>query len=171
MMLSRIRELRLERGLTLNQVSERTGLSVALLSQVERGLTDPSLESLRRLAETLELPLFDLFRTDEPDRVAVIRHDERRRVASPRGKIVYTQVSRSGGQLEVLEAVMEPGATSSEEPWSHASEECILVLEGDLVVEVNGAEHTLGTGDSCHFHSSLPHRFLNPHPVPARFVV
>ncbi|MGO4249449.1 cupin domain-containing protein [Paenarthrobacter sp. RAF54_2] len=171
MLPSRIRELRRDRGMTLNQVSQRSGLSVAMLSQVERGLSDPSLESLRRLAETLDVPLFDLFRTEDAEQVAVIRKDQRRLVSSPQGQIVYSQASRSGGKLEVLEAVLEPGAASSSKPRTHASEECVLVLEGRLVVEVSGTNHELNAGDSCYFSSTLPHRFVNPSENQTRILV
>jgi transcriptional regulator with XRE-family HTH domain len=171
MLPSRIRELRRDRGMTLTQVSERSGLSVAMLSQVERGLTDPSLESLRRLAETLDVPLFDLFRAEDNEQVAVIRRDQRRLVSSPHGQIVYSQASRSGGKLEVLEAVLEPGAVSSSEPRTHTSEECVLVLEGQLVVEVSGVSHALSAGDSCYFSSTLPHRFVNPSEEQTRIIV
>jgi transcriptional regulator with XRE-family HTH domain len=171
MLPSRIRELRQSRGLTLSQVSERSGLSVAMLSQVERGLTDPSLDSLRKLAETLEVPLFDLFRAEEQEQITVIRQDQRRLVSSPHGQVVYSQVSRSGGKLEVLDAVLEPGGASSANPRTHTSEECVLVLEGRLVVEISGVKYELETGDSCYFSSTLPHRFVNPFPEKARFIV
>jgi transcriptional regulator with XRE-family HTH domain len=170
-LLSRIRELRLDRGLSLSQVAEQTGLSIAMLSQVERGLSDPSLESLRRLAQAFEVPMFDLFRSNGAESVAVIRHGDRRLVSSPHMRITYSEVSRSGGKLEVLEATLEPGAASAESPRAHASEECVLVLEGALIVQVAGAEYALGTGDSCHFDSALPHRFVNPHQEKARFIV
>lgn len=171
MLPSRIRELRRNRGLTLGQMAEQTGLSVAMLSQVERGQSDPSLESLRRLAEALKVPLFDLFRGEGPEQATVVRHDERRLVSSPKQQVTYSRVSRSGGKVEVLEATLEPGAASSETPRSHISEECVLVLEGSLIAEIGGTEYTLDAGDSCHFDSALPHRFLNPHPDKTRFVV
>lgn len=142
-----------------------------MLSQVERGLSDPSLESLRRLAIALQVPLFDLFKGENPEPVAVIRHDERRLVSSPNLHVTYSQISRSGGKVEVLEATLDPGSASSESPRTHASEECILVLEGALVAEVDGTNYALGAGDSCHFDSVLPHRFLNPHKEKARFIV
>jgi len=142
-----------------------------MLSQVERGQSDPSLESLRRLAEALRIPLFDLFRTEGPEPVAVIRHDERRLVSTPHRHLTYSQVSRSGGKVEVLEGTLDPGAASSESPRTHISEECVLVLEGSLIVELEAIDYALDAGDSCHFDSALPHRFLNPHPEKARFIV
>lgn len=142
-----------------------------MLSQVERGQSDPSLESLRRLAEALKVPMFDLFRSESHEQVVLIHHDERRLVSSPKQHVTYSRASRSGGKVEVLEATLEPGAASSETPRSHISEECVLVLEGSLIAEIDGTRHALGAGDSCHFDSALPHRFLNPHADKARFIV
>jgi transcriptional regulator with XRE-family HTH domain len=171
MTLARIRELRQQMGLTLHQLSGLTGLSVGMISQVERGITDPSLETLRRISDAFGVPLFDLFREDEPDPVTVVRKHARRRVSSPQGQVVYSQVSRIGGKLEVLEAAIEPGAVSADARRSHASEECVLVLSGRLRVEVGKDGYDLAAGDSCHFDSMIPHRFVNPHDEVARYLV
>ncbi|NED64690.1 helix-turn-helix transcriptional regulator, partial [Streptomyces sp. SID10244] len=56
-----IREVRKTRGLTMVQLAELAGVSQGLISQVENGRADPSLETLRRIAEALGIPLFDLF--------------------------------------------------------------------------------------------------------------
>ena len=101
----------------------------------------------------------------------MIRHDQRRLVSSLQGQIVYSQVSRSGGKLEVLDAVLEPGGVSSARPWTHTSEECVLIIEGSLIAEISDVKHVLATGDSCHFNSALPHRFLNPFAEQARFII
>jgi transcriptional regulator with XRE-family HTH domain len=171
MTLARIRELRQQKGLTLNQLASLTGMSVGMISQVERGITDPSLETLRRISDAFGVPLFDLFREDQPEPVTVIRKDARRQVSSPQGQIVWSQVSRTGGKLEVLEAAIKPGAASSSERRSHASEECVLVLSGRLRVEVGKDAYDLEAGDSCHFASTIPHRFVNPHRAVARYIV
>jgi transcriptional regulator with XRE-family HTH domain len=159
----RIRELRTERGMTLTELARTSGLSAGLISQVERGLTDPSLETLRRVARTLDVPLFSLFREAEPDSgAAVVRRDRRMQVSSPHGGISYERLSPGSGKLELLEGTLEPGAASSERPWSHPSEECVTVLQGQLLVEVGTARYELAAGDSCYFDSRSPHRYVNP---------
>jgi quercetin dioxygenase-like cupin family protein len=146
-------------------------VSTGLVSQVERGLTDPSLETLRRLAEALGLPLFDLFRQDQAGEVAVVRSERRIRVRSPQGGIEYARISAGSARIEVLEGVLEPGGTSSEEPYTHPSEECVVVLSGSLVVEAGDGRHALGPGDSCTFDSRIPHRYVNDGDGTARFMV
>jgi transcriptional regulator with XRE-family HTH domain len=166
-----MRKLRTERGLTLAQLAAAAGVSSGLISQVERDLADPSLETLRKIAKVLDLPLFSLFQEPDGAAVAVVRQDKRMLVRSPTGGVTYTRVSPGHGRLEVLEGRLEPGGSSAAEPWSHPSEECVLVLRGRLVVEVAGAEHLLEEGDSCYFDSSLPHRYLNPGEEPVQFLI
>lgn len=167
----RIRETRSARGLTLTALAEATGLSAGLISQVERELADPSLETLRRIAKVLEIPLFNLFRQEDSGTVAVVRKERRTQVKSPDQDIVYSRISPGGGRLEVLHGTLGPLSASAAEPWSHPSEECLVVLSGQLVVEVAGRDYELSGGDSCYFDSHLPHRYRNPHEQAAEFIV
>jgi transcriptional regulator with XRE-family HTH domain len=167
----RIRQLRSGHGLTLTALAEATGLSTGLISQVERGLADPSLETLRRVAKVLEVPLFSLFRQEDTGSVAVVRKDRRTQVKSPDHDIVYSRISPGGGRLEVLHGTLGPHSASAPEPWAHPSEECLVVLSGQLIVEVAGRDYELSVGDSCYFDSHLPHRFRNTGEQPAEFIV
>jgi transcriptional regulator with XRE-family HTH domain len=167
----RIRQLRTARELTLTALAEATGLSTGLISQVERGLADPSLETLRRVAKVLEVPLFSLFRQEDTGIVAVVRKDRRTQVKSPDHDIVYSRISPGGGRLEVLHGTLGPHSASAPEPWAHPSEECLVVLSGELIVEVAGRDYELFAGDSCYFDSHLPHRFRNTRAQSAEFIV
>ena len=168
---TRIRELRSERGLTEAELATAAGVATGLIGQVEGDRADPSLETLRRIAKALDLPLFSLFQEPDPALVAVIRHEHRVRVKSPSDGITYARVSPGRGRLEVLEGHLLPGGSSAAEPWSHPSEECVLVLRGRLVVEVSGIDHDLEAGDSCYFDSSLAHRYRNPGAEPTDFII
>lgn len=168
----RIRSLREARALTVGAFAKDVGVSSGLISQVERGLTDPSLETLRRVAQALDVPIFSLFQDDELETaVRVVRSDRRMCVSSPAGALAYSRVSAGPGKLEMLEGVLEPSGASSEQLWSHPSEECTLVLDGELVVEVGEQHWVLAQGDSCSFNSRLPHRYRNTAEVPCRFVI
>lgn len=158
---NRIRDVRMGQGLTLAKLAELTGLSTGLISQVERNITDPSLETLRRVAQALDVPLFSLFQEEDQSSVAVVRADRRMLVSSPHGHITYARVSPGSGRLELLEATLEPGGVSSAEPWAHPSEECVVVKQGELTVEIGEKQEDLGEGDSCYFDSRLPHRYVN----------
>lgn len=168
---ARIRNVREERDMSVRELAAQSGLSAALISQVERGLTDPSLQTLRSIAKVLQTPLFDFFAQTEQDDVAVVRADSRMAIRSPHGGLAYSRLSPGSGRLEVLEGVLQPGGCSSDEPWSHPSEECAIVTAGTLTVEVRGQSHRLAPGDSCYFDSRHPHRYVNNSDEPAHFTL
>lgn len=169
---SRIRRLREERGLTVSAFAKDVGVSSGLISQVERNITDPSLETLRRIAQSLQVPMFNLFQDDaSTDPVRVVRRDGRMSIRSPHGHLTYSRVSAGAGALEVLEGVLDPGGSSSDALWSHPSEECVLVLAGELTVHVGDERWLIAEGDSCSFDSRLPHRYSNPTDQPCTFVL
>lgn len=167
----RLRNLRQDRGLNLKQLSEAASISIALLSQVERDQLDPSLDTLRKLAKALEVPLFSLFHENPEEGVAVIPRNRRPSVTTAPGAVSYTRISPGFGRLEVLEGVLEPGGASSPELWEHNSEECAVVLSGTLTVEFADESYVLNEGDSIYFDSKRGHRYVNPSPHPSRYIV
>ncbi|WP_440707889.1 helix-turn-helix domain-containing protein [Herbiconiux sp. YIM B11900] len=167
----RIREIRAQRGLTVAQLAGSAGVSSGLISQVERGLADPSLETLRQIARVLEVPLFELFVEEESSRVAVMRRGEHIEITTPATSITYTRLSKPRGQIEVLQGDIAPGGESSTEPRSHAAEECIVVVAGTLSIDVDGSTVVLEAGDSCHYDSRLPHRLFNDSEEKATYIV
>lgn len=167
----RMRAVRRERNMTLTELARRTDLSPGLISQVERGRTNPSLETLRRVAEALDVPIFDLLDQTAEESAAVVTRDRRMLVRSPHGGVTYTRISPGRGNLEVLEGTLEPGGSSAPEPWSHPSEECIVVLSGELVVEVDDRVYELSAGDSCYFDSRRAHRYRNHSSATTTFIV
>src|SRR5215472_14111790 len=89
---SRLREERIGAGLTLRDLAAKTDLSVSLLSQLERGATSPSIHSLKRIAEALQLSIFQLLAGDAPAQF-VVRADRRRRVILQEGDLDYELLS------------------------------------------------------------------------------
>ncbi|PSR34488.1 MAG: XRE family transcriptional regulator [Sulfobacillus benefaciens] len=167
----RLRNLRHDRGMSLKQLSEAAGVSIALLSQVERDQLDPSLDTLRKLAKAFNIPLFSLFQETPETSVAVVPHNRRPSLTASPGAVAYSRVSPGFGRLEVLEGTLEPGAASSPELWEHNSEECAVVLEGTLVVEFATDSYTLLKGDSIYFDSRRAHRYVNTSTKPCIYLV
>jgi transcriptional regulator with XRE-family HTH domain len=168
---SQLRMLRTKQGLSLRALAAETGLSATLLSQVERGVTEPSLSTLRRLAAVFGESVASLFDDATAPAVWVSRPGERTILSGPRGLVGYERLTPGNGQLEVLRAVLPPGAATSAELWAHPSVECAFVVAGALTVEITGQVHQVAAGESITFDSRQPHRYLNASPDPVEYIV
>ncbi len=166
-----IRRERLRRGLTLAQLATQVNLTVSALSQIERGASDPSLNSLRRIAQAFDVPMFQ-FLVGTTTRDIVVRHDKRIRLTFPNRELEYRLVSAdTSGEFEVLSLTLAPGSTTSRHATPHASEECSVVINGRIVAEVAGQLYELSAGDSIKIHRELPHKFTNQGNADAELLV
>jgi transcriptional regulator with XRE-family HTH domain len=165
---TRIRALREDQGLSLRVVAESAGVSESFLSQVERGVANPSVASLRRIAEALGGSVASLF---EGPSVGgrLVRTRDRRRLVHPHRQWEDMLLSPPGSRrLQVILSTIEPEGGSGDEPYSHDSdEECVIILKGRLRFWVGEEVYELVEGDSLSFESRLPHRNVNPGPAKA----
>jgi transcriptional regulator with XRE-family HTH domain len=160
----RLRLRRKLRGLSLKQVADGAGLSVGMLSQVERGLAVPSVKSMRAICAALDMPVIWLFqaasdRSDE-DADIIVRQNARRELRYDDGALRKELLTPdTQPQIQMLRFIMEPGADSGE-PYSNAEGgKCGLVLRGVLGLELDGREFTVREGDSFAFPSQAMVRF------------
>src|SRR5437016_2274051 len=143
----RLQDLRRFRRCTLRTVAERSGLSESFLSQVERGRSSASIESLRRIAEALGVSISDLFGPNGTPGPRVLRRDERPALAFGvlGRKLLLTP--RPLHHLEVFVGELDPGGSTGAEPYAHGdSEELFVVLSGSVQLELGGELHELETG-------------------------
>ncbi len=165
-----IRALREQRGMSVTELGRRTGVTKSQISQIERGGSNPSLPVLRAIAKALGVPLFTLFVDDDPHD-ALVRRDERRQLHVPGSEVVRELlVPDLHRQIILIAARFHPGQSSAGEPTTHSGEECVVVLEGQMEIEVNGRAVRLNTGDSFYFDSTTPHMFRNPGEEPAEIL-
>jgi transcriptional regulator with XRE-family HTH domain len=164
----RIRDLRRTRAMSLEAVAARTDLSIGFLSQIERGLSSPSLRVLATLADVLGVGIAGLFGAKEnaaaaPDAV-VTRERQRAKLNLWRTGISKQLLSPAGseGRLNLFLVHMEPGGSTGDELYTHDGEEAGLVIEGEMKLTVDAESWTLKHGDSFRFASRRPHRFSNP---------
>ena len=165
---ARIRTLRRATPLTLRQLAERAAVTESFLSQVERGVTSPSIATVQRIARALGLTIGQLF-ADEPLR-RLVRREDRRRITYPGLDAVDEFLTAStSGRLQVILSTIAPGGGTGEEAYTHESdEEVVVVLDGSLEVWVGEEHYLLAEGDALTFPSRLPHRNINPGDRPAR---
>lgn len=170
---SRLRELRKDRALSIQQVADRVGLSIGMISQIERGLSTPSLRSLRLLAEAMDVPVSWFFASPKGHSESrhIVRRAQRRRLRVPDVGVVQELLSPdSASTIEIYEVTLEAGGSSGPDSYSHEGEKAGLVIEGEMQLLIGDEVHELQCGDSFHFPSTQPHRFANPGRSPSRFV-
>lgn len=160
-----IRRARKQKHQTLQDVAQASELSVSYLSQIERSLLNPTVGTLKRIADALHIPAGKLMFSPDArsarSTVAVMRRGDRKRVAFPQSSISYELLTPDlRRRASLLWLVAEPGAQSGA-TMTHEGEDVVVVLKGRLSVEVGGAWNELEEGDSIFFNSELPHRWCN----------
>lgn len=164
---SQLRQRRRVKDLTLAELAQQSRLSVGLLSQIERGITAPSLKSMTQICSALGIPmswLFDSGPADDPqEKGLVVRRGSRRRLDLGSYGVTKELLSPDlGGEMQVYLVSIRPGGQSGPERYSHRGEEGGLVLSGTLELTVEDRVVILYEGDSFRFSSERPHRFSNP---------
>ena len=164
-----LRALRKSRGLTLNELATNIGRSVGFLSQIERGLSAPSIRDLRTLATAFEVPVSWFFLTDEGDdleRDYIVRADARRALGTTEEGIVEELLSPDlGGSFEMFRSVIEPG-TEQAEFNTRETEEAGYLISGELDLWIDENKFSLKSGDSFRF-DHKPFRWHNKGDVQA----
>ncbi|MFB4284639.1 helix-turn-helix domain-containing protein [Nonomuraea sp. MTCD27] len=148
----RLKRIRTQRGVTLTDLSERTGISKSTLSRLENGQRRPSLELLLPLAQTYRIPLDDLVGAPE---VA----DPRIRL-KPRqlnGRTVIPLVRRPNG-IQAWKIII-PADQSTPNPRVHDGYEWLYVMSGRMRLIIGDQDFVLGTGEATEFDTQLPHWF------------
>jgi transcriptional regulator with XRE-family HTH domain len=154
---ARIRALRRTRGMTLVQVAERAGLSHPFLSQLERGLTGPSMGSLERIALALGTSQVELLADDDPRRMRSLLVREHEGNVGPYGlgtARMLAPPTLSFTPLELVADNVDRGAMHA-----HSEAEFLVVLDGRIGIDVGDDTHELGVGDSMSIAPDAPHRW------------
>lgn len=157
-------------GLRVGDVAARAGLSAGLVSQLERGNGNPSLSTLRSLADALGLSLTDLLRPQHERQAALVRAGDGQRLRTPdetpgldRELLTPTLTA----PLQVIRSVIPVGLSNKERPYRHLGTETVHVLSGELNVTVDGDTTRLRAGDTLTYDCSTGHWWANPGTVDA----
>ncbi len=187
----KIRKERQNRQLTLEKFSQMTGLSKSFLSQVERGITEPSITSLKKIAKQFGFSVVNLFQNGDTlntnweyrnapirypektmnyvEKAEVVRADKRKRFALPGSKVMYDLLTPDmNRQLEVMYMRVSEGEDSGEQPMLDPPGEKVgLVLKGSIEISVGSEVYQLVEGDSIYYPANIPHswRALKGDPI------
>lgn len=167
----KIRDLRLRRGLTVQQLADASSLSKGFISQVENDRTSPSLATLRDLANALSTSVAYLV-VEEEQMPHVVRASDRPLLSvggnTSRVELLSASPKRN---LEIVMAELPPGMSAGDKRHYHHGEECVVCLEGRVSVVCGDHTLVLEAGDSCHFDGRVPHAVENLGDHPARLLI
>ncbi|MDQ2934675.1 MAG: MerR family transcriptional regulator [Chloroflexota bacterium] len=158
--LRRLRALRRERGFSLAEASQRSGLSTSQISGIERAVIRVSVSALQRLTAAYGVTLLELFAGRER-RGRLVRPKQRAVLQLAGSDVRIEQLAVGAAQLEPQLFVLKQGATS-DGAYTHEGEEFLFLLSGRLSVRLGESEqYQLREGDALSFPSTLRHRWRN----------
>ncbi len=161
----KLKQLRKDRQMTLNALSQKSGVAVATLSRMEHDIMTGTLESHVKICQALGVSLGDFYKEVELDTksVSVVKQKEKHdSYVHPKNSTIELLTTKimSKKMMPMLLRISKSGQTHKEEN-KPGSEKFIYVLEGTLTAKVGKEEHHLVKGDSLYFDASLPHTFIN----------
>jgi transcriptional regulator with XRE-family HTH domain len=162
-----VRSIRISRGMSIEALAKAAGVSAGGISQIERGVGNPAFTTLMKIASGMQVPVSSFLQTDQEPQGLIVRKEHRKRLVPSEGLIYELLTPDLNRRLEVLRVQIAPGFDNSERPFVHGGEECVHLLEGELLIYIGGDEYRLEEGDSITYDPAVPHWYRNPFPRPS----
>lgn len=164
-----LRRLRTERGLSLERLAQASGVSRAMLGQVELGQSAPTINVLWKIARALDVPFSALITTTQTSGAKLLRAEQAKRLLSHDGSFSSRALFPfdEPRRVEFYELTLAPRGEENAEAHAPGTVENLVVAHGQIEVDISGQTHVLGTGDALLFEADGPHVYRNPGSTPA----
>nr|WP_312578580.1 XRE family transcriptional regulator [Sedimentibacter sp.] len=163
---NKVRTLRKEKSMTIDELSSKSGFTSSYISQVERNLIEPSLSALNKICKILNVSPY--YFMDDGDNVVITRKEDRQ-------KLVYSDSNKELHYLlpinnernlkfkfDIYETIIDPGKWDSQNFIIIESDKCVIIKKGTLLIKINDSNEILQKGDSIYICSNTPHKIYNP---------
>lgn len=161
-----IKSLRLERKIALKDLAAKVDVSSSLISQIERGLANPSLNTLREIAMALDVPVYTLFIEENSKKAYIVRKEDRIKISNDSKSEYFEQyellLPNLSGDIVLCAINLGPSEYNSENLKEHKGEEVAVVTKGTLKLILENDSYILNEGDSVKIQKHTPHRWVNP---------
>ena len=157
-----LKTIREKEKMSLEKVSQLTGVSKTMIGQIERGESSPTLTTIWKIANGLKVSFTSLINNPQPDTKVVLRNDVQ--VLSEdngRYKVYPSFPFQDDRNFEIYTVEIETEGKLSSEGHKEGTEEFITVFEGELIIEINDCQYTLNSGDAIRFKADRPHSYYN----------
>lgn len=155
-----IKGYRTARRLSIKELASAAQITSSMLSQIERGQANPSLNTLRTLASVLDVPLFCFFVEDIPDTSYIVHPRSRKRIVE--NGVEYELLTKDMNcAIEFCQLTLLPGNTTENSSMSHKGEEVAIVIQGRFMLSLNGTLMEMNEGDSIRISPMVNHYWFN----------
>lgn len=166
---SNLKRIRGEMKLSLEKVADMTGVSKAMLRQIETGESSPTINTVWKIATGLKIPYTSIINLPQPDTCVVTKLDIEPQVEDDGKYKVYSIfLSEDGRRFEIFTLELEKGCSFSSSAHGERTQEFITVYEGTLTLRVDDEEYILKEGDSIKFRADRVHSYHNTSDVLTR---
>lgn len=159
---NRLKDIRNKRNLSLDEVAKLTGVSKAMLGQIERGKSNPTVSTLWKIATGLKIS-FSLFIDENQDDLKVIDQNDISPIIEDNNRMklypIFPFDANKGFEIFTIE--LEPDCNHISTPHNEGVEEYIIVTEGQVEININSKKFILQKGNSMRFMANLPHSYKN----------
>lgn len=161
---SNLRRLRLQRGLSLERLAKASGVSRAMLGQVELGQSTPTINVLWKIARALEVPFSALITSRGGGGTVVMNAEKAKTLTSHDGRFSSRALFPFDAprRVEFYELRLAPNGLEIADPHPPGTQENLVVSVGTIEIAIDGKRHSLGTGDAIVFDADVPHSYRNP---------
>ncbi len=168
----KVKALRQEQRLSLQQLAVKAEVSAAAIHKIERNDMVPTITTLLKVASALDRPVTYFVEPagDQPEPVAFTPASDRPALFTPHAGLTLAGISGPYAPFRSAAAIatVEAGANSGDKPLVHAGEELVFTLEGTMIFDIAGQRYDVGVGDALHFMGDQPHHWANPGSSDAR---
>ncbi|NYB74962.1 helix-turn-helix transcriptional regulator [Sedimentibacter hydroxybenzoicus DSM 7310] len=157
-----LKELRTERNLTLGQLSKISGISKAMLSDIEKGNSNPTINTIWKIANGLNVPYTKLMDGIEKEATVIRKTDSVMQTGETEHYRVYCYFTNTPVRnFELFYVELDAQSSNASIGHSEKSQEYIYIIQGELVLHTEAGDYTLNVGDSLVFDSSIGHTYIN----------
>ncbi|MFV0503382.1 MAG: helix-turn-helix domain-containing protein [Lachnospirales bacterium] len=160
----KVKEYRNIKKLSIKKLSELTGITSSMISQIEKNQVNPSINTIKNIANALEIPLFYFFQEDIPSASIIVRSDERKIIGIPSNRDVTYELLTSDiqGEIEFCLMTLPAKTDTGNEYQSHIGEEVAYVVSGEVEISIANSDLTLlKAGDSLRLRPQTKHKWFN----------
>ena len=161
---AKIRGYRKEKGMSIQTLAKEVHITPSMLSQIERDLANPSINTLKLISTALNVPLFQFFTSSENAEGTIVRKNGRKKIRTANSHVTYEYellTPDTSGDIEFMLQKFKANSDSGDAVQRHDGEEVAYVLNGQLTLTLGQSVFTLDAGDSVRIPAMTPHLWAN----------